>query len=197
MRNLVRLIVLSSLLCAQAMAQALTPSAQPDAAPAAAPVRARASAAEVFGQLGTLIGEWKGTFVNGGEHRLTYRLSAGGSVLVETWALAPGRESMTLYHLDGDELLATHYCPQGNQPRLRWVPGNDDGRLSFVLKDGSNLDLPGSAHQHSMWLQLHDSNAYTRSETYVENGSTAEAAAQAQEGEPIVYTRVNSKRRKQ
>ncbi len=178
------------------MGQIATPSTEPVTAVATAPARPTASAAEVFKQLGALVGEWQGTFADGREHRVTYRLSAGGTVLVETWALAPGRESITLYHLDGDQLLATHYCPQGNQPRLRWVPGTDARRLSFVLKDGSNLHVPGGWHQHFMWLELGDANSYRRSETYIENGNTSDQAAKADAGEAIVYTRVTTKRSK-
>ncbi len=174
------------------MGQFAPSSTGPVAAVATAPARPTASGAEVFKQLGALVGEWQGTFADGREHRVTYRLSASGTVLVETWALASGRESITLYHLDGDQLLATHYCPQGNQPRLRWVPGTDARRLSFVLKDGSNLHVPGGWHQHFMWLELGDANSYTRSETYIENGSTSDSAAKADEGEAIVYTRIDT-----
>jgi hypothetical protein len=148
------------------------------------------SAIEVFKQLSELVGEWRGRFPDGREHRVSYRLTAAGSTLVETWALAPGRESMTLYHLDGDELLATHYCPQGNQPRLRLVPSKKAGRLSFVFKDGSNLAVPNRSHQHSMWIELGGAKKFTRSETYIENGTAPKSSVEAEEGEAVVYTRI-------
>src|SRR5262245_5708255 len=73
----------------------------------------------VFEQRKTLVGEWQGATAEGRQLSVSYRLTAGGTVLVETWTLGPGRESMTLYHLDRDDLVATHYCPIGNQPSLR------------------------------------------------------------------------------
>jgi hypothetical protein len=149
----------------------------------------KSAASVAFERLATLQGTWDGKFADGRAHSVTYRLTAGGSTLVETWALAPGRESMTLYHLAGDDLLATHYCPQGNQPRLKLKPGKDGERLDFEILDGSNLDVAGGAHQHSFWVEVTSKDEYRRGETYVENGSSAAELADAGPGEAIVYTR--------
>ncbi|MCQ4166480.1 hypothetical protein [Tahibacter harae] len=145
-----------------------------------------ADAQAAFARLGQLAGDWEGQFANGRHHTVNYRFSAGGTVLVETWALAPGRESITVYYVDGDELLATHYCPQGTQPRLRLV---DDagGRLSFELRDGGNLALAGKSHQQAFWLELSGENGYRRSETYVENGGAAQSG---QADAPVQYRRI-------
>ena len=148
-------------------------------------------AAKAFQQLSALTGEWEGKFANGRVHRVTYRLSAGGTVLVETWALAPGRESMTLYHLDGPALVASHYCPQGNVPRLELASSEGD-TLRFRFRDGANLQEKGKAHQHAFWIQLRGKDAYARSETYVENGSSAAEIEAAKADEPVVYTRVRT-----
>lgn len=143
-------------------------------------------AAQAFERLSSLQGEWQGKFADGRSHRVSYRLTAGGAVLVETWALGPGRESMTLYHRDGDALLADHYCPQGNTPRLEWVEDSSDRRLEFKFREGANLEVPGKSHQHAFWIQLEGPDSYRRSETYLDNGAAPiEAVADA----PIVYTR--------
>jgi hypothetical protein len=75
--------------------------------------------AETFEALKKLCGEWKGTTANGGAEKITYRLIAADTVLLEAWVLSSGREALTVYHRDGDDLIATHYCPRGNQPRLK------------------------------------------------------------------------------
>ncbi len=163
------------------------------AAPQAdAPAPSVNRAAAVFQELTGLVGTWEGTFANGRRHTVTYRLTAGGTVLVETWALAPGRESMTLYHLDGDALVATHYCPQGNQPRLQWVKDGHPSRRSFAFRDGTNLQVKGSSHQHAFWVELQDKDHYQRSETYVANGSTAAEAAAEKPEAPVVYRRIEA-----
>lgn len=192
-----KLLLLASLLFTAQAAFAASAAVQSSAAEV--PVAAAAhspipAAAEVFQRLARLQGTWKGRLADGREHQVNYRLSAGDTVLVETWALAPGRESMTLYYVDDGELLATHYCPQGNQPRLRWVPEKSTGRLAFELKDGGNLQVPGGWHQQRMWLRLGAAagNTFVRSETYIENGSSAAEIATTDDGAAVVYSRVAS-----
>lgn len=145
--------------------------------------------AEAFAALSKLAGRWEGTFANGRKHTVDYRLSAGGTVLVETWTLAPGRESITMYHLDGDRLLATHYCPQGNQPRLRRVDDGDPRRLSFSFVDGTGLQAADGWHQHEFWVELRDASHYVRHETYVANVPKADAEA-SRPDPPVAYTRI-------
>jgi hypothetical protein len=95
---------------------------------------------------------------------------------------------MTLYALDGERLLATHYCPQGNQPRL--VFGGEDAqrRLQFHFVDGSHLHVRGASHQQAFWIRFDDDGSFERAETYVEN-DTAESPAE--EGAVVHYTRVD------
>lgn len=152
---------------------------------------AKLDAEQAFKQLTALVGTWKGRFSDGREHSVNYRLSAGGTVLVETWTLSKVRESMTLYHLDGDSLMATHYCPQGNQPRL--VLASNEDRMNFTFRDGGNLNVPGKSHQHSFWLQLKDNDHFQRNENYVENGAALKIAPIEDPKETVSYTRVTEK----
>lgn len=144
-----------------------------------------------FARLSALAGTWSGTWANGRAHTVNYRLSAGGTALVETWTLGPNRESMTVYHLDGGRLLATHYCPQGTQPRLVMVPGGDSSRLDFTLLDGANLDVPGRSHQHSFTIWLRGADRYERTEHYVENGAPPVADGDAPD-EVVTYRRITA-----
>jgi hypothetical protein len=149
------------------------------AAGEAAPAGAGAAA---FERLKGLVGEWRGRRPDGREIGVAYRLSAGGSVLVETWTLGPGRESLTVYHMDGSALMATHFCPQGNQPRLRMMRAAGD-RFDFTFHDATDLG-PGEAFQHDFWIELGADGRITRSETYVQGEET--------ESERITYQRVNA-----
>jgi hypothetical protein len=157
----------------------------------ASPVAIRAEepatlAALAFEQLSRLVGAWESSAGIAPPHSVEYRLSGSGSVLVETWALGPGRESLTLYHLDGERLLATHYCLQGNQPRLQLVKREAD-EFHFELRDGTNLQVAGRSHQHAFWLRLTGLDSLVRSETYVDNGSAGGEGAVP--GDAISYTR--------
>jgi len=136
--------------------------------------------AAAFEQLKALVGEWRGRRPDGGEIGVTYRLSACDSVLVETWNLGPGRESLTVYHIDGTDLMATHFCPQGNQPRLRMARAAGS-RLDFTFCDATGV-RPGQAVQRHFWIESGPDGTITRSETYF-RGDEAES-------ETITYERV-------
>ena len=146
-----------------------------------------------FERLKLLVGNWEGTTKEGHKQGISYRLSAGGSVLVETWALGPNRESVTLYSIDGNDLIATHYCPQGNQPRLQLVDGNDLHRLDFKFRDGTNLHVKGKSHQYSFWMAVDGPDSFSRAETYVENDSSASEIAKTEAGDAVSYTRIAPK----
>ena len=121
-------------------------------------------AGATFVRLSSLVGTWKGVGVAGRELTVNYRLSAADTVLVETWSLGPERESLTLYHLDGADLVATHYCPLGNQPTLRLV-ASDDSHLVFEFRSATGL-APGENHQVRFEIRLDGRDTFWRSETY-------------------------------
>ena len=47
----------------------------------------------------------------------------------------------TLYHLDGDQLMLTHYCSAGNQPRMRAATVSTEGVIEFHLLDTGHFAL--------------------------------------------------------
>jgi hypothetical protein len=138
-------------------------------------------ALDAFAQLKALVGEWRGKRPDGRKIGVTYRLSAGDSALVETWDLGRDREALTIYHLDGGTLMATHFCPQGNQPRLR-MRQSAGSRFDFTFHDATGI-LPGQGVQRAFWIEAHGDGTITRSETYFQDGEP--------ETETITYKRVS------
>jgi hypothetical protein len=124
---------------------------------------AQPGADQAFQQLKGLVGDWESPLPEGRRLRVTYRLFSADTVLLETFGTA--RPTLTAYHLDGDRLLATHYCAQGNQPRLRLVSPATGGRLVFEFRDATSLSK-GASHLRRLELDLVDSDHFTRSETY-------------------------------
>ena len=49
----------------------------------------------------------------------TYRVTAAGSAVMEVLFPGTDHEMVTVYHQDGDDLILTHYCAAGNQPRMK------------------------------------------------------------------------------
>jgi len=67
------------------------------------------------------------------------RVTSRGTAIHET--LFPGTENemVTMYHLDGDNLVLTHYCKLGNQPRMRAEPAKEANKIEFKHIGGTNL----------------------------------------------------------
>ncbi len=122
-----------------------------------------------FTNLKSIVGEWEAPVGKEGKVvRAAYKLVSNGTVLVETWTTPSGASTMTVFHLDGNALLATHYCAQGNQPRLRWTK-TTNGVLLFDYLDATNLSSPAQAHLVKLELGI-DAGRLTRREVYVEAG---------------------------
>lgn len=121
-------------------------------------------AAAAFERLKSLEGSWRNAAEPASPLRIRFSTTARGTVLVEEWTANGRPHSFTLYHRDGVRLLATHYCPQGNQPRLVLQSGAPVLRFSF--RDATDLDEQTESHQHALAFDLTDPARPVRSETY-------------------------------
>ena len=74
------------------------------------------------------------------------RVTAGGNTVQETLFPGTPHEMVTMYHLDGDDLVLTHYCILGNQPHLRAEPGKNADRFVFKFAGGGNLPSADDKH---------------------------------------------------
>lgn len=140
-------------------------SAQASAPPAVHASAEKVAARDAFEQLSRMVGTWRPADKPQSSLRIRFYLTAGGTVLVESWEARGQPHSLTLYHRDGETLLATHYCPQGNQPRLA-LAGRDSGGLHFAFRDATDLDPARESHQHDLWFDLADPDRPVRGEIY-------------------------------
>ena len=126
------------------------------AAPAtpAAAVKSRSAAFERFkGLAGDWVAAEDGEMSKKGDLVARYALTAGGSALVETIFPGGPHEMVTVYHAEGDDLVLTHYCVEGNQPRMR--ARNATGpRFDFQFDGGANIDPRRDRHMHQASLEL-------------------------------------------
>jgi hypothetical protein len=82
---------------------------------------------------------------DGKDHELVvnYQVVSNGSAVCETLFPGSDEEMITMYHLDGDRLTATHYCAMGNQPRMQATVCACDAAhrtCNFNFLDGTNMD---------------------------------------------------------
>ncbi len=132
---------------------------------------AAGDAAAAFEQLRGLAGNWQGTNARGNPVEIDFELVSGGTAVLERLAIEGERphDMITLYHLDGDELVLTHYCEAGNQPRMKAVELGD-GRLAFDFVDATGLASPDDGHMHSMVMQIGADGRLQSAWTWRENG---------------------------
>jgi hypothetical protein len=82
------------------------------------------------------------------------RVTSAGSAIQETLFPGSDHEMVTMYHLDGDDLVLTHYCSLGNQPRLRAEPGKDVNKIVFKFVSSTNLKSNDDHHINGATLTL-------------------------------------------
>src|SRR5579883_3440161 len=78
-----------------------------------------------FESLKKLAGDWVQIGKDGkpaGPVVSSIRVTSAGTAVEETLFPGTAHEMVTMYHLDGGELVLTHYCALGNQPHMRLTP---------------------------------------------------------------------------
>ncbi len=110
------------------------------------------AAQKQFNQLKTLAGEWVMLDENGemtDQVASRFSVTAGGSAILDIEFPGTENEMITLYHLDGDELIMTHYCMLGNQPHMKAVASDDVKTIHFECTgEGTNMASENDRHMH-------------------------------------------------
>ena len=121
-----------------------------------------------FDMLKGLEGKWVGKNNQGQPMEITFRVTAGGSALMSE-IHGQGPENMiTMFHMDGDRLLMTHYCGVGNQPRMKVVSA-DAKSVSFEFMDGTNIG-PGDGHMQRATFAQPDASHHTEEWVFLDHG---------------------------
>jgi hypothetical protein len=133
---------------------------------------------KAFTLIKSLVGNWKGSFTwtgaRTGEGKMDahYYVTGNGSAVVED-LMIDGQPVMTsVYHLDGTDLRATHFCAAGNQPRLKADAFNEkEQSVNFQFVDITNLPTPGSPHVKGLEVEFEDSNQIAVTFTFINSGA--------------------------
>jgi len=117
------------------------------AAPASSSASADGKAA--FERLKSLAGEWQGTVgaPGGPPASIRYEVGSGGTIVRELLFPGTEHEMLNVYHLVDGELVATHYCAMGNQPRFKLQAATAD-ELVFGFAGGTNFVPEKDPHIH-------------------------------------------------
>jgi hypothetical protein len=132
-------------------------------------------ATETFQKLKSLAGEWEGQASEGGKvlpATTSFRLVSDNSVLLNDLAPGTPHEMVTMFHMDGNELLATHYCAAHNQPRFQLAPSSEPNVAAFEFKDATNLASPAAPHMVGVKFTFVDAAHHIEEWTFLAQSQT-------------------------
>jgi hypothetical protein len=126
---------------------------------------AQSDAQKVLERLKSMVGTWQGKSSTGESYEVTYTLVAGGaSVMTQMHMLDD--DMMSMYYVNGDDLLMTHFCPTKNQPRMKATISPDLNTVSFDFMDATNMKGPNAGHMHRAVFMFSDPEHYTEEWTW-------------------------------
>ncbi len=134
---------------------------------------AQSDAQKAFDQLKTLNGIWQGPVtttpaapeIEGASVKVSLRVTSMGNALMHEMTI-PKRpdDPITMFYLDGDQLLLTHYCDAGNRPRMEGKVSPDGKTVEFEF-----IDVAGSTqygHMHHAKFTFIDADHHTEDWTF-------------------------------
>jgi hypothetical protein len=131
-------------------------------------VVAQSDAHKSFDLLKGMEGNWAGKNNQGQPVQVSFRITSGGSALMSE-IHGHGPENMiTMFHMDDERLLMTHYCGAGNQPRMK-VVSSDAKSVSFEFFDGTNIG-PGDGHMQHVTFTEPDTDHHVEEWIFLDHG---------------------------
>jgi hypothetical protein len=130
------------------------------------------SGSKEYERMKQLVGVWEGTSNMGKEGqpvRVEYRLTAGGSAIVETLFPGTPEEMISVYHDNQGKLSMTHYCMLQNQPSMKLLNAGAD-RLDFMFAEGSGINPEKDSHMHALTISFVDQDHIVQNWSLFEDG---------------------------
>ncbi len=121
---------------------------------------AQSAAQSSFEQLKALAGSWEGT-MDGQALHVSLRVTSMGNALMHEMKGAGPDDPITMFNLDGDRLLLTHYCDAGNQPRMVATTSPDGKTIVFNFLEATNLLSAQMGHMQRVTFTFIDSDHHT------------------------------------
>jgi hypothetical protein len=150
-----------SILCAALLAVAVAAPAAPGTNPA-------------WEKMKSLVGEWEGTMTHGEMNmpvKVSYSLVSGGTSLMERMNAPDGHDMVTMYYRDGSRIMMTHYCSEGNQPRMRAQAATGELKsLAFDFVDAIGLASPQAEHMRKLVVRFEDADHFMQEWTHRKAG---------------------------
>jgi hypothetical protein len=102
------------------------------------------------------------------------KVTAAGSAVQETIFPDQPMEMVSIYHLDKGDLVMTHYCALGNQPKVKADLNSPANQIKWVFAGGTNFDPAKDMHMHGGTLTFIDDDHIQFEGEAWENGKPTE-----------------------
>jgi hypothetical protein len=128
---------------------------------------------EAFERMKQLVGSWESTMDMGQgpvQMKALYKLTAGGSAIVETIFEGAPTEMVTIYYDNPKHKLnVTHYCMLQNQPKmtLKSMKANE---LTFDLSKAADINVAKDDHMHALTITFDGKDKMVQHWTKFEGG---------------------------
>jgi len=126
------------------------------------------SSQKQFETIKSLAGNWEGKTPKGQAVTVSYRVTSGGSAVMSE--IQSEDDMISMFHMDGDRLLMTHYCGAGNQPRMKAASSSDAKSVAFEMIDATNLASPTAGHMHKAVFTVVDADHHTEDWYFIQDG---------------------------
>jgi hypothetical protein len=136
---------------------------------ASATAFAQSESQRLLDKFKSMVGTWEGKNTQGEAVVDTYRLAAGGTAVMGENRMG-SEDMLSLFYVDGDHLLMTHFCPSGSQPRMRATVSSDFKITSFDFVDATNLPDPQKGHMSRAVYFFPDADHYSEEWTWMQDG---------------------------
>jgi hypothetical protein len=141
------------------------------AVPQEMPPAARTTPA--FDQIKSLAGHWEGTTSASHKVEVSYEVISNGSVVMERLHPSTEPDMITMYVLDGDRILVTHYCSMGNQPTMQTAASPAaNGKLDFTFLRLAGAKSPDEGHMAALTVSIPDKTHLVQTWTFDDHGKT-------------------------
>jgi hypothetical protein len=120
------------------------------------------NAQQSFDQIKSLAGNWEGKGADGSAVAVSFKVMGNGSSVVsEINSHKHGDNMVSVFHMDKDRLLITHYCGAGNQPRMQATTSPDGKTITFDFIDGTNILPSQVGHMEKLIVNIADAQHHS------------------------------------
>jgi hypothetical protein len=130
-----------------------------------------------FERFKELAGEWVGVSDKpehgAGALGAVFKVTSAGSAVEETMMPSTPYEMINMIHPDGNDIVLTHYCAEGNQPEMKASSKIEGKDVAFQFVRGGNMKSIKDSHMHSVTYTFVDKDTLRTKWVNWENGKPA------------------------